>query len=205
VRKLLLFSLILLSLAGCAVKSAGITPNFTKGEAVRAVREKAIRLCEYSGRVRISYTDENNEQQRFSGLLKKSCSGDLDLRILGPFGVILAEVTLKDGEYKAVKGEEDITSDVAHVVGRRELYIMNAALTFPPPLPDYSYEYDTLGELLVFRKNGLTLITDSAMNISTIIRPKTVTKYSWEKNRPKSASMNWGKQGITLDFYGEWK
>jgi hypothetical protein len=44
------------------------------------------------------------------------------------------------------------------------------------------------------------------MNISTIIRPKTVTKYVWKKDRPVSASMKWnGEQEIKLDFYGEWK
>ncbi|MDR2400178.1 MAG: hypothetical protein LBD73_00825 [Deferribacteraceae bacterium] len=176
----------------------------SKDEALRAVREKSLSLCEYSGKVRISYTAEGDEQ-RFSGLLKKNCRGDLELKVLGLFGAVVAEVTLKNGKYRAIKGEEDITSDLAQIIGAREVRLMNSALTFPPPLPDPTYGYSTLGGLSVFQKGDLTLITDNSMNIATIIRPRTITKYVWEKSRPKSAAMNWGKQEIKLDFYGEWR
>jgi hypothetical protein len=205
VGKFLLSALCLLILTACAVKAPGVsTAPLSKGDALRAVRSGAVNLCGYSGKVRITYAVKESEQ-RFSGLLKKSCNGDIELKILGLFGVVLAEVTLKNGVYKAVRGGEDVTTDLAAIVGKQELHLINRTLTFPSILPDNSYEYDTLGGLSVFKKGGATLITDSAMNIATIIRADSVTKYTWEEKTPKSAAMNWGKEGIKIDFYGEWR
>jgi hypothetical protein len=200
----LLFLILVLILAGCAGKET-VRPVLSKTEAISAVRGKAVTLCEYGGRVRITYSETTDDEQRYSGLLEKTCAKDMRLRVLGPFGVVLAEVSVRNGTYRATKGKEDITADLSGIIGRREISLMASALTFPPPLPDSSYEYGNIGNLAVFRKGDLTLITDNDMNISTIIRPKTVTKYVWKKDRPVSAAMKWNDQEIKLDFYGEWK
>jgi hypothetical protein len=203
VKKTLLSILIFLILMGCAGKST-VRPALSKTEAIAQVRGKAVSLCEYGGRVRITYS-ETTDERRYNGLLEKTCARDMNLRVLGPFGIVLAEVSVRNGSYRATRGKEDVTADLSGIIGRREISIMASALTFPPPLPDSSYEYSNIGDLAVFRKGDITLITDNEMNISTVIRPQTVTKYIWKENRPVSAAMKFSDQEIKLDFYGEWK
>jgi hypothetical protein len=203
VKKALLSILIFLILAGCAGKST-VRPLLSKTEAIVQVRGKAVSLCEYGGRVRITYS-ETTDERRYNGLLEKNCARDMNLRVLGPFGIVLAEVSVRNGTYRATRGKEDVTADLSGIIGRREISLMASALTFPPPLPDSSYEYGNIGDLVVFQKGDVTLVTDNEMNISTVIRRQTVTKYIWKGNRPVSAAIKFSDQEIKLDFYGEWK
>jgi hypothetical protein len=136
----LIFTAFLIFIAGCASKNKDFGYDGEmlndKYAVLENIKHSTPEICEYSGRIAFRYVDPENDVSH-NAILRKTCDGNMIVRVLGPFGVTVAEMTVEYGIYTARRGGKDVTEAV--VIPPEDMLLLQRYMRLPPPMPDSTF------------------------------------------------------------------
>jgi hypothetical protein len=194
---------LLLFLSACASKApmqGGALLN-DKEAVLELINVGIPDICSYSGRVTVRYDDPYNNLAS-SALLQKRCEGGMAVKMLGPFGIVLAELTVDNGSYSAFQGEKDVTESV--VINGEDIILMNRYLKLPPPTPDSTYLMVVDNRRYIFVKGNQNIYVDTNFRTAALVTPDHQVSYIWDGDRLQTLLFNRQATSLSVEFIDPW-
>ena len=186
---------------------AGLKPTLSeleKSDIIERAHRAAPSACAYAGRVRLRYLDEAG-QIRASSVVLKTCSGDMEIKVLGLFGAVAAEIGVNDGEYLVMSKGEDVTGEFAMTVTPADVEVIQRAMSLPPELPDMSFDARRHNGGYVFTKGEHTIYLDGSYMVGSVEHPHYSVAYRWDGKAPFSITISRSDMVLELIFSDKWK
>ncbi len=202
-RRLLILATGFILLVSCADKTR-IATYKDKQAVIAEIHRASVVSCDYKGRVKLQFIDSYG-QTKTSAIIDKKCSGNMDIKILGLFGIVAAEVHVKADGYTVIKKGEDITSQIASNITTADIDLLKRALTLPPPLPDISYEMSSYKDGYIFSDKTISIYVSPEYMVTAAVYPDYSMDYEWDKGLPSALTVARGDIIINLVFTDRWK
>jgi len=159
-------------------------------------------LCEYNGRVVIRFMEDQTLRST-SAILNKECRGDIIIKILGPFGIQLAELSVRGDKYFVFRGGKDVTNEHPAMLDATDIMLLKNSL--PPPLPDGRYTLlpDINQYIFTFEDEYIFVTPD--YYISGVQRKDHKFDYLWGEGVLKNIRFVRRNMEVTLEFVDSWR
>ncbi len=201
-------AVVLCFLFSCAGKETGPAPlpelMQNKDEVLRKLSSSMPEACEYLGRTNIQFADKTNKGGA-GAILNKECSGDMDIRILGPFGIQLAELLVRGGEYYIFQNGKDVTANPPIRINSADLVLLKNYLTLPPPLPDENYMFMLDISHYIFILGDEYIYVNPYFYVDRVIKGDHKVDYVWEEGVLKYIHFARGGTELAVEFIDPWK
>ncbi|MDR0454927.1 MAG: hypothetical protein LBH05_08965 [Deferribacteraceae bacterium] len=196
-----LLALFLCILSSCAGKQP-VIPELTgdKEEVLRQISHTMSVPCEYRGRAVVRFR-ENETLRSAAALVNKECRGDMNVQILGPFGIRMAELSIKGDRYFVIRGDKDVTGSLPSLTKTDLALIKNS---IPPPVPDERYTFSPGAGRYIFTygEEIISVQPDFYVNGAQIMDYKI--DYQWDSGMLKNIRLSLSDTELTLEFTDPW-
>lgn len=193
---------VLLFLANCAVKPPQVKKirKLPKNEAVSKIKESTPELCNLKSKGVFSYEDRFSKV-KFKGTIKKTCSGKLEMNVLGMFGQVYMVAKYNGENLKILKEGEDISSRYESFFSKKKIANLVKFLNVPLLMPAEDFRFEIFGGFYVFSKDDTVIYADPDFNIVRIRRGRQAVEYEYEKNKLVLLEFNDTDQMFKMKLY----
>lgn len=186
--------LLLLLLVSCAK-----TPDITdvSQDTLRKIAEKNRQVCEYKGRIVLSYTGKETSIS-LKGLLDKSCNKDFRLVLQGLLNIVVLDITYKDGKVQANKNGEDISSLAAHFFKQKNVDAMVEMVRYPYVEVDGSYSLETDGREYIMKKDNVSVTAGNDLLIKSVDDGRRKFSYEYKDGKMYNITYEYKEEKVEI-------
>lgn len=191
--KLILLLFLCYILSACATKNIDTSPNLKEGSlfldkeaylkelerVVHLVNENSPTICNFKKRVVFDYSDKNMKI-KLKGTIEKDCNNNGEVKVMGPFGIVLYEAIYANGELEIKKKNEAIALTEKARLNLDEMIKYIFLLNYPAIRPSTDYMFSSDGDYIIFQK-GKTVIVAKKNQIERVDFDNTSVRYVLEK------------------------
>ena len=197
---------VLFILCSCAGKQSA-QPELillSKEEVLLRLSSSMPEACEYLGRTSIQFADNRN-RKNIRAILDKSCSGDMDIKILGPFGIQMAEILVSGNEYAIFQNGKNVTAKYPINIDAADIVLLKNYLTLPPPLPDERYTFISNTNQYIFTLEDEYISVTPDLYVNNIFRDDHEVYYLWKEGVLKAIRFFRNDAEVVVEFIDPWK
>ena len=196
------FLLLFIACAGKQPAEPSVDAIYDKEDVLRLVNDFMPNICEYRGRANIKFT-ERGMARSSAAMLVKECRGDMDIKILGPFGIGLAEFLVRGDKHFIIQGGKDVTDSYIFAADADDLVMLRDSL--PPPTPESDFRFTVGADNYIFAYSGGYISVTSDFYVNTVRKGNRKIDYFWEEGVLKSIRFSRGDMELAVEFIDQWK
>jgi hypothetical protein len=163
---------------------------------VKLVNENSPTICSFKKRVIFDYSDKNMKI-KLKGTIEKDCDNNGEIKVMGPFGIVLYEAIYLNGNLELKRKNETIVLAEKARLNFDEMIRYIFLLNYPAIRPSTDYMFSIDGDDIIFKRDN-TVIIAKKNQIKQVDFDNTSVRYVLEKTEFKEVVIIQKDKGMYL-------